>query len=253
MDYCSSCRRHLNGALVCPGCGAYAPDIAPPLWQGPGAADEGEAPRDADQDGADDPDGTGQDDAVPSPRSRAARRRQLERWRKSRRRAAAATAVALVGGGLTVAAIPHGGHGGRAHTAAGQPTPAGARTLPLSPIPARAGDDAAHRPGRPARSDAHAAPRGTALSAARTTVAADPAPRGATGPRARQGTAGTAPADAAPTYTAGRTTAPRTTTPSSAPHSPADVPATPPTTTATPMPSATTSPMRLCLLVLCVG
>ncbi|MGW2121853.1 SCO2400 family protein [Streptomyces sp. NPDC001758] len=27
MDYCS--RRHLNGALVCPGCGAYAPDIAP--------------------------------------------------------------------------------------------------------------------------------------------------------------------------------------------------------------------------------
>ncbi|UUU23635.1 SCO2400 family protein [Streptomyces sp. DSM 40750] len=29
MDYCTSCRRHLNGALVCPGCGAYAPDIAP--------------------------------------------------------------------------------------------------------------------------------------------------------------------------------------------------------------------------------
>jgi hypothetical protein len=29
MDYCSSCRRYLNGALVCPGCGAYAPDIAP--------------------------------------------------------------------------------------------------------------------------------------------------------------------------------------------------------------------------------
>lgn len=29
MDYCSSCRRHLNSALVCPGCGAYAPDIAP--------------------------------------------------------------------------------------------------------------------------------------------------------------------------------------------------------------------------------
>ncbi|WP_455713019.1 SCO2400 family protein, partial [Streptomyces platensis] len=30
MDYCSSCRRSLNGALVCPGCGDYAPDIAPP-------------------------------------------------------------------------------------------------------------------------------------------------------------------------------------------------------------------------------
>ncbi|MEY7981580.1 hypothetical protein AB8O53_35395, partial [Streptomyces pilosus] len=41
MDYCSTCRRHLNGALVCPGCGAYAPDIAPSLIGGralPGAA-----------------------------------------------------------------------------------------------------------------------------------------------------------------------------------------------------------------------
>ncbi|NKQ28519.1 SCO2400 family protein [Streptomyces galbus] len=34
MDYCSACRRHLNGALVCPGCGAYAPDIAPPGTEG---------------------------------------------------------------------------------------------------------------------------------------------------------------------------------------------------------------------------
>ncbi|MGW1915529.1 SCO2400 family protein [Streptomyces sp. NPDC002076] len=34
MDYCSTCRRHLNGALVCPGCGAYAPDIAPPAAHG---------------------------------------------------------------------------------------------------------------------------------------------------------------------------------------------------------------------------
>lgn len=29
MDSCSSCRRPLDGALVCPGCGAYAPDIDP--------------------------------------------------------------------------------------------------------------------------------------------------------------------------------------------------------------------------------
>ena len=33
MDYCYSCRRNLNGALVCPGCGAYAPDIAPPAYR----------------------------------------------------------------------------------------------------------------------------------------------------------------------------------------------------------------------------
>lgn len=29
-NYCSERRRHLSGALVCPGCGACAPDIAPP-------------------------------------------------------------------------------------------------------------------------------------------------------------------------------------------------------------------------------
>ncbi|MGW4565251.1 SCO2400 family protein [Streptomyces sp. NPDC004561] len=47
MDYCSACRRHLNGALVCPGCGAYAPDIAPPGsagYSGPSAVPAGAAP-----------------------------------------------------------------------------------------------------------------------------------------------------------------------------------------------------------------
>ncbi|WP_045558661.1 SCO2400 family protein [Streptomyces sp. FxanaA7] len=188
MDYCSSCRRHLNGALVCPGCGAYAPDIAPaaidsrvapsehagtataplmipmpqttpaapvlpaPTWEY-GATDEGwpgGAPAggfttdgtlggttsfaqasDIDgingingingMDAVDDYDGVDRhaamddvrdmdDDAhdvdvegVPAaPRGRAARRRQMARWKKNQRRAVVATAVALVGGGLTV-------------------------------------------------------------------------------------------------------------------------------------------------------
>ncbi|MGO4759530.1 hypothetical protein AB4212_64740, partial [Streptomyces sp. 2MCAF27] len=30
MDYCPACRRHLNGALACPGCGAYAEAYAYP-------------------------------------------------------------------------------------------------------------------------------------------------------------------------------------------------------------------------------
>ncbi|WP_457034108.1 SCO2400 family protein, partial [Kitasatospora sp. P5_F3] len=29
MDYCAPCRRHLNGALSCPGCGAPASAAAP--------------------------------------------------------------------------------------------------------------------------------------------------------------------------------------------------------------------------------
>lgn len=178
MDYCTSCRRHLNGALVCPGCGAYAPDIAPatidsrvtpglatgttagsvmiPMppttpaaawgyeaygaygahgavdggWHdGPagggftagGPADGSEGIQgvagieglDSDVH-ADAGAGTGVDadgdldvdvdvEGVPvAPRGRAARRRQLARWKKNQRRAVVATAVALVGGGLTV-------------------------------------------------------------------------------------------------------------------------------------------------------
>ncbi|MDX3632592.1 hypothetical protein [Streptomyces europaeiscabiei] len=174
MDYCTSCRRHLNGALVCPGCGAYAPDIAPatidsrvapsrptgtaagsvviPLppttpaapmvptlpaatW-GYGATDDGwldgpvaDEPRAdgftaegfaADGFAADGPTSGIRDaevgtdaDAVAdmdvdvagvpaAPQGRAARRRQVARWKKNQRRAVVATAVALVGGGLTV-------------------------------------------------------------------------------------------------------------------------------------------------------
>jgi hypothetical protein len=127
MDYCSSCRRHLNGALVCPGCGAYAPDIAPAASHGriaPAAVAKTMAPAtdstawDAWYDGrpydgpagTDEPAGTGEPavdtEGVPlAPEGRAARRRQRARWKKNQRRAVVATAVALVGGGLTLASM----------------------------------------------------------------------------------------------------------------------------------------------------
>lgn len=116
MDYCSSCRRHLNGALACAGCGAYAPDIAPPvqistvtgaaaawddapLWRDSGLHEEPAA-------------GPGlADDVSDAPvvaEGRAARRRQRARWKKNQRKAVVATAVALVGGGLTVSAMNQG-------------------------------------------------------------------------------------------------------------------------------------------------
>ena len=129
MDYCSSCRRHLNGALVCPGCGAYAPDIAPVTAHGrttvaPAATalwPEAAGIPDA-YDGFDDfqePDGDVETPASAAPGvGRAARRRQRARWKKNQRRAVVATAVALVGGGLTVASMDRGsGHGNQASAA----------------------------------------------------------------------------------------------------------------------------------------
>ncbi|MET7476006.1 hypothetical protein ABZT17_16785 [Streptomyces sp. NPDC005648] len=126
MDYCSSCRRHLNGALVCPGCGAYAPDIAPmapggrtsratattELWPEPEESPGADAP-------FEDPEGEIPltEGAIPLAEGRAARRRQKARWKKNQRRAVVATAVALVGGGLTVSAMNRGGAGGQ-HTQA---------------------------------------------------------------------------------------------------------------------------------------
>ncbi|MFE1507534.1 hypothetical protein [Streptomyces sp. NPDC058726] len=127
MDYCSTCRRHLNGALVCPGCGAYAPDIAPGVIGGrtvPGTATtaaespavispgprsaSGPGPRSAPGPGSG-PDGVPADTPPtapgPSGTGRAARRRQLARWKKTQRRALVASAVALVGGGLTLTSI----------------------------------------------------------------------------------------------------------------------------------------------------
>ncbi|MFG2470027.1 hypothetical protein ACGFXB_31835 [Streptomyces canus] len=118
MDYCSSCRRHLNGALACPGCGAYAPDIAPPAHlyatTGVAAAAWDEAPTWHDTGlheepaAGSDPAEVPSDDVTDAPVSaegRAARRRQRARWRKNQRKAVVATAVALVGGGLTVSAM----------------------------------------------------------------------------------------------------------------------------------------------------
>ncbi|MGC5564946.1 SCO2400 family protein [Streptomyces sp. FR-108] len=129
MDYCSSCRRHLNGALVCPGCGAYAPDIAPvtvgrspvqprvtlaaattPAARVPDALDSpSHGTYDGDSEGQGGGEGVYDHDgfpgATPAPQGRAARRRQRARWKKNQRRAVVATAVALVGGGLTFTAM----------------------------------------------------------------------------------------------------------------------------------------------------
>ncbi|MEH0545628.1 hypothetical protein QA802_21910 [Streptomyces sp. B21-105] len=174
MDYCSSCRRHLNGALVCPGCGAYAPDIAPipphghavragtagtaspyaptaPFTPAPfapapfarvpervpdraldvalGLHAVGDIDIDTDADAGTDVDvvltGETVSPAVAAvseaPRGRAARRRQLARWKKNQRRAVVVTAVTLASG-LAVAALER-QNGDRTQAASAPETP----------------------------------------------------------------------------------------------------------------------------------
>ncbi|ANP48531.1 hypothetical protein J2Z21_005777 [Streptomyces griseochromogenes] len=273
MDYCSSCRRHLNGALVCPGCGAYAPDIAPPAasavtvrpvreagsadaWYHGGLPDE---PAAAAPDEAPSDEVTG---APPAQRGRAARRRQLARWKKNKRRAAVATAVALVGGGLTLAALdrqspdraqaasapdnrPMGATDGQATgDARPEPTPPGTHRSPHTAAPAHAQAPAA---GAPHRHTLAAAPR---------TTTPDTHPDSAAAPVPAQTPAAPHRHTTAPVSgnTGTGTTAQQ---PSAPPATPAPAPSAgggtdQGTSPASPSPAAT-SPSQLCLVLVCLG
>lgn len=197
MDYCSSCRRHLNGALVCPGCGAYAPDIAPPtdLLQSVETPADLPAGIPAGTGGPGSGVGAQHTDAAPvegttaSGQGRAARRRQLARWKKHRRRAVVATAVALVGGGLTVAALPSTRPSGHTH-AAPPPEPVDGSATPGT---ATAGTSS-EQPDATGSRDSRTRPAVGADRQQSTAAATNPAP--ATGRTETAGTAAGLPAHA---------------------------------------------------------
>jgi hypothetical protein len=278
MDYCSTCRRHLNGALVCPGCGAYAPDIAPPTadtrtvpaWDtdpaisagtpgiahagqpatpdsGHGAARHRETELEPGTSAASSADAEG---VPPVHEGRAARRRQLARWKKNKRRAAVATAVAIVGGGLTVVATDrHTTDRAQAATAPDNHSMGKAREQvpePTAPAPPSRTDD---RPSRTpaevqapstdaARQQPHAAPPSTEPPIAEPAAAAPSLPVTAREPQPQTTVQ-------PPTAPDGDGTAAR---PPAAPATPDDTDA--PRTTPAP---ASTSPAQVCLLVLCLG
>ncbi|GAA1200185.1 hypothetical protein GCM10009654_65900 [Streptomyces hebeiensis] len=340
MDYCSSCHRTLNGALVCPGCGAYAPDIAPPghdshhasattatpppAWgtqefPAPGAGDDGgDAPRPATAlfrltaasyplgaaedvmtdtsaretatgtaagtaDEISDASGTGQPESPELPEKsgrtesatpgRAARRRQLARWKKQRRRAVVASTVALVGGGLALAVLPSRPSAGPAQAAsapepaASAPTSVDGTETDSSSVRPRARD--ARKPGAeaspstvndaaiggsPRKTDTAVA--GSAEKSRRQTTAVVTRSTSPTRPERR-----TTPVTADVVPPAAEPSAPRTTTPEPPPSAPAaddsgadtTAPANPEAST----PADTADPAKpreqLCLLVLCVG
>ncbi|MDH6626251.1 hypothetical protein M2271_004068 [Streptomyces sp. LBL] len=311
MDYCSSCRRHLNGALVCPGCGAYAPDIDPATAAaantraaaalgatGGTAASESTAwhawqhGRPGDEtavgvgvESAPSSDASGHFDGVsPLPEGRAARRRQRARWKKNQRRAVVATAVALVGGGVTLASMDR-QSGDRTQAAAapkgpdmgtlaeqtlqdGRPTspqPDAHRSSPTAPVQSPAPDlprqqystdsvrttpsaqpDAAAPPRAGVRSTAQ--PQSTAPSSGATAPdRTDPAHTTVTQPTQTPAPAATGGTDNGNGNTNGNTN-----TNDSGSGSGKTGETGSGASQATP-PSAATSPSEICLLVLCIG
>ncbi|MEV6050153.1 hypothetical protein [Streptomyces sp. NPDC052107] len=284
MDYCSTCRRHLNGALVCPGCGAYAPDIAPRAADGrsgPAPAMTSAAPAttahrdpagsgtwhdslldgEAESSAAADvvPHVTaGVEDPPPARRGRAARRRRPARWRNNRRRAAVASVVALVGGGLTIAMVDR--HPADRAPAAVAPddrrTGAVQEQTPEQNRPAAAPATAqhthrpSHAPSRPQPPTATNTPRQQSLAASPRTPPPIARPDTVTAARPAATPApqprSTAPAagDKAPS--------PSGTTAEQRP-APASGDSTKPGMSRTSPSRASTSPTEVCLLALCLG
>ncbi|MGA5652156.1 SCO2400 family protein [Streptomyces seoulensis] len=287
MDYCSACRRHLNGALVCPGCGVCAsPDLAPmPVRTSPYAVrrpgeDDVPAPSSRRGRSVPPPAAPHRPAEVPSGSGRAARRREQSRWRKTRRRAAWATAVALVGGGLTLAAAlnhqpadrtrptaaqgerPMGGTGPEATAGLPVPTASPTERPTASSTPSRT---SAEPPAAPRRSSTPASHRATPKTE-------KPSPSAPASTRPHSRSLLPLPHDPAPVSTT-PLTSPRPTPTKSAPTPDATTPspsepterteppsATPsepqsPTPTDSQPPTATpsTSPSHLCLLVLCLS
>ncbi|MGY1577201.1 SCO2400 family protein [Streptomyces sp. MN13] len=292
MDYCSTCRRHLNGALVCPGCGAYAPDIAPPTadnhtappWDTdpaiagdapgtphaaqPEAPDAGhDTPRHSETEldaGTSEASSTDAEGVPPAQQGRAARRRQLARWKKNKRRAAVATAVAIVGGGLSVVAMdrhstdraqaataPDNHSMGKAQEQVPQPnaTPPTSRT---DDRPSRTPAEAETPSTDAARQQPHAAPVSATPPVARPTLApppnAQPAaaapPLAVTAREPQQQTTARPPA----AHDGGGTVAQQPAAPASPDDTDTDAGA--PETSPAP---ASTEPAEVCLLVLCLG
>ncbi|MFC3573595.1 hypothetical protein ACFOZ0_09995 [Streptomyces yaanensis] len=296
MDYCSSCRRHLNGALVCPGCGAYAPDIAPATtdgrispapaavvttgsaagpavaWQ-PTASDPWHHDRLRDEAAADrnEVQQTGPSDepegVPPAPQGRAARRRQLARWKKNQRRAVVATAVALVGGGLTVATMERGsGDRAQAATAPDLTGMGGVEEEAPQYAPPSSAPPGTHRSSHTpaAHPSATGLPHRQSTAAPAGTTPPNARPDAATSVQTSQGQTGHT-THTTHTTTSGRQE-PRTTSPSSGgtvtddtgtppkqPSAPTTGTGTDPGTTQPSPAPAATSPSEICLLVVCLG
>lgn len=276
MDYCSSCRRHLNGALVCPGCGAYAPDIAPPvtvrrIGSVSEAADAGAAASCAVAVVPAPVPGDDVEELVPARQGRAARRRQLARWKKHKRRAAVASAFALVGGGLTVAmmdrhstdraqaaTVPdHRGTGAVEERIPEQnPTESDPSTTPITPTtpttPSRSRSQSQPPSAGAPREQSFAASSRTSRSVAEPDAAASATPTPAAPSVPEQRSTAPSAADSAAERSGTATEQPAG-QPSEQPTAPANADGTDSDTSRTVPALISTSPTEVCVLMVCLG
>jgi hypothetical protein len=188
---------------------------------------------------------------------RAARRRQLARWKKNKRRAAVATAVAIVGGGLTVASLDrHAADRAQAATAP-ENNPAGSAQKPTveQTRPASTPPPGRHRSAHPTppaqplpvntpHQQSATAPDRTSPTITHPDAATTPRPATTSAPKARSASPATGSATTGDTGT----TAQQPSTPASTKTSGSGSG----TSQTSPSPAAT-SPSELCLLVVCLG
>ncbi|MDX3762162.1 hypothetical protein ABT088_30850 [Streptomyces mirabilis] len=191
--------------------------------------------------------------ATPAPQGRAARRRQMARWKKNQRRAVVATAVALVGGGLTVASMDR-------HSAA----QAQAATAPDVATMGTADEQATEQPGPSSTQpethvSSHTPPvQSTTTELARRQSAGAPShltptsaqPFAAASPHPTAASASATPHPRAASPTSVGTVPDRTSTSAQVPAASAGTASGPPQ--AAPTPTAT-SPSQICLLLVCLG
>ncbi|MFI6340671.1 hypothetical protein [Streptomyces sp. NPDC050535] len=196
MDYCHPCRRHLNGALACPGCGTPADKVRE-------HADAVESRPEADDDVGESPEG---DDAHPRGRRRgvgagpAGRRDRKAAAHRKRRRGAliAGAGLLLAAGGLSLAELGVEGAGSNPQASKADESPEGGAATPART--ARAIDDAAGSDGASASGSpsASSSPSPSASVSASESAAGDEEEQSAP---STQGVTTSAPTSSRPTAT----------------------------------------------------
>ncbi|MEU1623715.1 hypothetical protein ABZ479_41375 [Streptomyces sp. NPDC005722] len=213
MDYCAACRRHINGALSCPGCGtpahqlgaqgpADAPAREPADGETAASAEGGRAERRKTA-------GRGPEQGAARRSGSLARTRRVRTRRRSRLLVGTLVGAAIVLVGWSVAELPLAGYVTGANSAASDHAPSGGSSPSATSSP---GGDASKDPAEPGSEASASASASTSASpsvsesakksaspkvSASATVSRSPAGSGGTAP-AGGGSTASAPPHSAP-------------------------------------------------------